>query len=70
MEAVEHLIKRGFQPTRTVYLAYGHDEEIGGKDGAKQVRKISLYQIGILALTITKFYFVTHYLRYCYLVMT
>lgn len=38
MEAVEHLIKRNFKPTRTVYLAYGHDEEIGGKDGAKQVR--------------------------------
>jgi carboxypeptidase PM20D1 len=45
MEAVEHLIKRNFQPTRTVYLAYGHDEEIGGKDGAKQVRENLLYQI-------------------------
>eukprot|EP00029_Vermamoeba_vermiformis_P006432 TRINITY_DN2520_c0_g1_i1.p1 TRINITY_DN2520_c0_g1~~TRINITY_DN2520_c0_g1_i1.p1 ORF type:complete len:477 (-),score=116.34 TRINITY_DN2520_c0_g1_i1:21-1451(-) len=40
MEAVEHLIKRNFKPTRTVYLAYGHDEEIGGNDGAKQVARM------------------------------
>jgi carboxypeptidase PM20D1 len=33
-EAVEQLIESGFQPRRTVYLASGHDEEIGGKNGA------------------------------------
>lgn len=38
MEAVENLIKRSFRPTRTVYLAFGHDEEIGGQEGAKHVR--------------------------------
>lgn len=31
MEAAEKLIKEGFQPERTIYLAFGHDEEIGGK---------------------------------------
>jgi len=30
LEAVEMMIADGFQPKRTIYLAYGHDEEIGG----------------------------------------
>jgi carboxypeptidase PM20D1 len=30
MEAVEKLLKEGFQPKRTIYLAFGHDEEVGG----------------------------------------
>ncbi len=30
-EAVEKLLEQNFQPERTVYLAFGHDEEIGGK---------------------------------------
>ena len=33
MEAVEGLINKGFQPKRTIYIAVGHDEEIGSKDG-------------------------------------
>lgn len=37
IEAVEHLIGAGFEPTRTVYVAFGHDEEIGGNEGAKEV---------------------------------
>ncbi|GMQ84938.1 MAG: M20 family peptidase [Acidimicrobiia bacterium] len=36
MEAVEHLLDNGFVPTRTVIIAYGHDEEIGGIQGAKR----------------------------------
>jgi carboxypeptidase PM20D1 len=39
MEAVEYLLREGFKPERTVYLAYGHDEEIGGKEGAYQIAK-------------------------------
>ena len=39
MEAVEKLLKEGFQPDRTIYLAFGHDEEIGGK-GAKAIARL------------------------------
>jgi carboxypeptidase PM20D1 len=37
LEAVEMLLVEGFQPVRTVYLAYGHDEEVGGAAGARQI---------------------------------
>ncbi|MBI5722022.1 MAG: M20 family peptidase [Burkholderiales bacterium] len=36
-EAVETLLKAGFQPRRTVYLILGHDEEVGGAQGAAKV---------------------------------
>jgi carboxypeptidase PM20D1 len=35
-ESVEKLLKENFQPDRTIYLAFGHDEETGGK-GAKAI---------------------------------
>ncbi len=31
LEAVEGLIGQGYQPRRTVLLAFGHDEEVGGR---------------------------------------
>jgi carboxypeptidase PM20D1 len=34
MEAIEMLVASGFKPERTVYLAFGADEEIGGLRGA------------------------------------
>jgi carboxypeptidase PM20D1 len=37
LEAIEFLLKNGFKPQRTIYLAYGHDEEVGGQDGAKKI---------------------------------
>src|SRR5688500_3775465 len=37
LEAVEHLLAEGFLPKRTVYLAFGHDEEAGGERGAKEM---------------------------------
>ena len=37
LEAVEMLLKDGHQPQRTIYLAFGHDEEIGGEEGAKKI---------------------------------
>jgi carboxypeptidase PM20D1 len=37
LEAIESLLAQGFKPRRTLMLALGHDEEIGGKGGAKKV---------------------------------
>ncbi len=37
LQAVEYLLEKGFQPERTIYFSFGHDEEIGGIEGAKAV---------------------------------
>ncbi|MBM3790664.1 MAG: M20/M25/M40 family metallo-hydrolase [Acidobacteria bacterium] len=37
LHAVESLVSEGFHPRRTLYLAFGHDEEIGGYEGAKSI---------------------------------
>ncbi|MEI6186567.1 MAG: M20 family peptidase [Dehalococcoidia bacterium] len=37
LEAMEYLIKDGFQPSRTICLASGFDEEVTGKEGAGQI---------------------------------
>lgn len=37
MESVELLLSKGYQPERTIYLAFGHDEEISGLNGAGQI---------------------------------
>lgn len=42
LEAFEYLIERGFQPERTIYLALNHDEEIGGRMGARKVADLML----------------------------
>jgi len=39
-EAVTYLLKDGFQPERTIYLAFGHDEEIGGTQGAAKIAEL------------------------------
>ncbi len=36
-EAVTFLLQEGLQPQRTLYLAFGHDEEIGGTQGAAKI---------------------------------
>jgi carboxypeptidase PM20D1 len=37
LEAVESLLAEGYAPRRTVYLAFGHDEEASGREGAMQI---------------------------------
>jgi carboxypeptidase PM20D1 len=37
MEGVENALERGYAPKRTIYLAFGHDEEIGGEQGAGKI---------------------------------
>ena len=36
-EAAQLLLSQGFEPTRTVYFSFGHDEETGGEAGAAGV---------------------------------
>ena len=40
LEAVDALLTAGFQPKRTVYLAFGQDEEIGGLEGAEKIGQL------------------------------
>jgi carboxypeptidase PM20D1 len=37
LEAAEHLLATGFRPRRSVLFAFGHDEEMGGPEGAATV---------------------------------
>ncbi len=37
LESVEQLLKEDYIPERTVYLAFGHDEEISGANGALSI---------------------------------
>jgi carboxypeptidase PM20D1 len=37
LEAVEYLAADGFKPSRSIYLAFGFDEEVGGKEGACKI---------------------------------
>ncbi len=37
MESVELLLKESFTPSQTIYLAFGHDEEVGGSKGAAKI---------------------------------
>lgn len=40
LEAVELLLEEAFSPQRTIYLAFGHDEEVGGKEGAGHIASL------------------------------
>jgi carboxypeptidase PM20D1 len=48
LEAVEHLLAEGYVPRRTLWMAFGHDEEIGGAHGAKVMAAL-LQQRGVRA---------------------
>jgi carboxypeptidase PM20D1 len=39
LEAVEALLAQGYRPRRTIYLAFGHDEEVGGVRGASAIAR-------------------------------
>jgi len=60
MEALEMLIASGFQPERTIYFAFGADEEVGGLRGASKIaallkeRKIRLEMVLDEGLLITQ----------------
>jgi carboxypeptidase PM20D1 len=37
LETVEDLLRQGYKPRRTIYLGFGHDEEVGGHQGHEQI---------------------------------
>jgi carboxypeptidase PM20D1 len=37
LEAAEALMRQGFTPKRTIMFAYGHDEELGGREGNMKI---------------------------------
>lgn len=37
LESVENLLRKNFKPKRTIYLSFGHDEEVSGRRGAKMI---------------------------------
>ena len=43
LEAVEYLLKSGYAPRRSIYLAFGHDEEAGTTGGFNGARHIARY---------------------------
>jgi len=40
LEAVEWLLEHGYKPARTIYLAFGHDEEVDGIEGAMKIAEV------------------------------
>ena len=40
LEAVETLLNKGYTPEQDIYLAFGHDEEVGGRDGALKIANL------------------------------
>lgn len=40
MEAVELQVAGGHQPQRTILLGFGHDEEVGGRNGAAKIAEL------------------------------
>lgn len=39
LEAVDALLREGYSPQRTLYLAFGQDEEVGGRAGARAITR-------------------------------
>ncbi len=40
LESAEKLLTENYQPERTVYFIFGHDEELGGKKGAVKIAEL------------------------------
>ncbi len=40
LEAAERLLEEGYRPSRTIYLPFGMDEEVGGHSGGAEIAKL------------------------------
>ncbi len=52
LEAVEALLRRDLAPERTILLAFGHDEEVGGERGARAIADLLAERYGQLAMVL------------------
>lgn len=52
LEALSSLLRQGESPTRTVHVAFGHDEEVGGSRGAQALAERITAQGGAPALVL------------------
>ncbi|MFT4623920.1 MAG: carboxypeptidase PM20D1 [Myxococcota bacterium] len=48
LEAVEALIQSGFRPSRTLYLALGHDEEVSGEGAQAIARRLEDQRLSLV----------------------
>ncbi|MBO6577211.1 MAG: M20/M25/M40 family metallo-hydrolase [Rhodothermales bacterium] len=60
LETVESLVQSGFTPARTVHLAFGHDEEIGGEHGMAAITALLAARGVAPAWVLDEGGFVTH----------
>ncbi len=60
MEALEMLIKSGFQPQRTLYFAFGADEEVQGTRGAEQIASLLKQRAIKLHMVLDEGLLITH----------
>lgn len=40
LESIDYWVQQGYQPERTLLFAFGHDEEVGGRNGAKKIAEL------------------------------
>lgn len=52
LEAAEYLLAENFTPKRTIYFAFGHDEEIGGENGAGKIAALLKERGEMLSFTL------------------
>ena len=59
LEGVDLLLGQHFSPTRTVLLAFGHDEEVSGNRGAGEIAKLLKARYGTVAFLVDEGGFLT-----------
>ena len=52
LEAAEQQLAAGFKPKRSLYFAFGHDEEVGGENGAAEIAALLKSRGARLAFTL------------------
>lgn len=58
-EAIEQALQQGYSPRHTIYFAFGHDEEVGGGQGAARIAELLLQRHGRAAFVLDEGGFIT-----------